>query len=96
MQNTALVHEIGQNARMHVFQNSRCHIKIPGARRVTVKQVPSPGNPQILGTTVQNLVAGSDMEPWDSAPYKNGSVMSIYITFIFHANVQAAQKAYSF
>ena len=38
-----------------VFQKSRCHLKILGARNVTWNQVHTE-DPQTLGVTVQNLV----------------------------------------
>jgi len=51
-----------------------------------------PGKPINIRHHSTKFSRWGDMEPWDSAPYKNTS-MSIYITFMFHANVQAAQKS---
>jgi fructose-1-phosphate kinase PfkB-like protein len=51
-----------------IFQKTRSHLKIPGARRVTQSKFHTEG-PQILGAKVQNLVARTNwhteiVHPW--------------------------------
>jgi hypothetical protein len=47
---------------LQIFQKSRCHLKILGARRAMRRKFHTE-NPQILGATVQNLVARATWPP---------------------------------
>jgi len=51
-----------QSSNTQIFQKSRCHLKVLGARMVTWSKFCTEG-PEILGTTVQNLFAPVSWHP---------------------------------